>query len=464
MKKKINLRLIGISIVAVIATMFCVTFVFYGLFQKQVRSDLRTNAEILKMTGLFEEDGKDTDNEDMSSGEESKNDTDSSEMLETLEERLSDLDTLRITWVASDGTVLYDNDASADELENHLSRPEIADALENGEGEITRKSDTMDMNTMYYAVLLDDGSVLRLSADVRSIFSVFVTAFPVILLIVIVIIVLCALMAHVLTRKILAPIAQLAEHIEDSSHTPVYKELIPFVNTIRRQHENILSAARSRQDFTANVSHELKTPLTAISGYAELIENHMVSEEQETRFAAQIRQNADRLVSLINDIIRLSELDVGDDTQITFEQLDLYEAAKERLDLLSVNAEKRNIRLSLTGESCTIRANRNMMTELIDNLCQNAIRYNNPGGRVTVTVRPEANGAVLTVADTGIGIPRDLQERVFERFYRVDKSRSKETGGTGLGLAIVKHIVELHDAEITLDSEVGKGTMITVRF
>ncbi|MCD8218675.1 MAG: ATP-binding protein [Clostridiales bacterium] len=455
MKKKINLRLIGMSIAAVIATMVCVTFVFYGLFQKQVRADLRTNAEILKMTGLFTEDGL---------SEEDTENTEYSEMLDDLESSLSYLDSLRITWVSADGTVLYDNDASANQLENHLDRPEIVQALETGEGGSVRRSSTMNMNTIYYAVLLDDGSVLRLSSDVRSIFSVFVTAFPAILLIVVVIILFCALIARFLTKKLLAPIEQLAEHIEDATHTPVYKELIPFVNTIRSQHENILSAARSRQDFTANVSHELKTPLTAISGYAELIENHMVDREQETKFAAKIRQNADRLVTLINDIIRLSELDRSDEAQIALEELDLYEAARDRVDLLAVSAQNQNIRLSLEGKSCMIHANRNMITELMDNLCANAIRYNNPGGRVNVIVRKKEEKTELIVADTGIGIPRDLQERVFERFYRVDKSRSKETGGTGLGLAIVKHIVELHGAEISLTSEVGKGTTITVEF
>ncbi len=534
MKKKINLRLIGMSIAAVIATMLCVTFVFYGLFQKQVRADLRTNAEILKMTGLFTEEGlsgeirgtaegeiaesgdsgtaavsentehteadqntgnvKDTESAEYSGSTEDTEITENSgdtkdveivensgtmektgttedtestenrEMLDALESGLSDLDTLRITWVSADGTVLYDNDASADQLENHLDRPEIVQALESGEGESVRKSSTMNMNTIYYAVLLDDGSVLRLSSDVCSISSVFVTAFPAILLIAVVIILLCALIARFLTRKLLAPIDQLAEHIEDVSHTPVYKELIPFVNTIRSQHENILSAARSRQDFTANVSHELKTPLTAISGYAELIENHMVDQEQETKFAGKIRQNADRLVTLINDIIRLSELDRSDEAQIVFEEIDLYEAARDRVDLLAVSAQNRNIRLSLEGESCMIHANRNMITELIDNLCANAIHYNNPGGWVSASVQKQEEKTVLIVADTGIGIPRDLQERVFERFYRVDKSRSKETGGTGLGLAIVKHIVELHGAEISLESEVGKGTKITVEF
>lgn len=448
MKQKINLRLIGIAVLAVLATMISVTFIFYGLFQKQVRNDLKINADILEATGFFQQEYE-------------GDITSISDIDAELEAMFADVKDLRITWIDSDGTVLFDNDNRATALQNHADRPEVKEAFETGEGEITRRSDTMNNNTFYYAVRLDDGTVLRLSVDAGSMGSVFMTAFPVIILIVALIILLCAILAHFLTRKLLAPIRELGEKIEDTSHIPVYKELVPFVNTIRAQHENILSAARSRQDFTANVSHELKTPLTAISGYAELIENHMVDAEQETHFAAQIRKNADRLVTLINDIIRLSELDGHEQTN--FEQIDLYEIAENCVELLKVSASQRSIRLNLRGDSCTIRGNKSMIRELIDNLVQNAIRYNNDGGVVNVFVVQDER-PLLIVSDSGIGIPKDQQERVFERFYRVDKSRSKRTGGTGLGLAIVKHIVELHDAEIFLDSEVGRGTIIRVRF
>lgn len=449
MKQKINLRLLGIAVAAVIATMLSMTVIFYGLFQKQVRNDLRISADVLKATGLFQQEYE--------SGAVQR-DVDAE-----LEKIFVDTKDLRITWIDQDGTVLFDNDNKASILENHADRPEIQEAFQEGESESVRRSDTMDKNTYYYAVQLEDGTVLRVSAEARNMVSVFVTAFPVIILIMASIILICAFFAHLLTKQLLQPIRRMAENIEDTSEVPVYKELIPFVNTIRAQHENILAAARSRQDFTANVSHELKTPLTAISGYAELIENHMVDGEQETRFAGQIRQNADRLLSLINDIIRLSELDSRGE-QIAFEQMDLFEAAENCMELLRVNAARRDISLTLRGESCMIRGNRNMITELIDNLCQNAIRYNNEGGAVKVFVYMENDKPTLTVSDTGIGIPKDQQDRVFERFYRVDKSRSKQTGGTGLGLAIVKHIVELHDAVIFLDSEVGKGTTIRVEF
>ena len=218
-----------------------------------------------------------------------------------------------------------------------------------------------------------------------------------------------------------------------------------------------------RQDFTANVSHELKTPLTAISGYAELIENKMVDESKTIEFAKEIRQNSDRLVCLINDIINLSELDRMDG-HIQMEEVNLFEVAMECTKPLSINAGKKAIRFSCIGEACEIRGNRDLISELIMNLCENAIRYNKKDGSVTLEVGMEENCPTLTVSDTGIGIPKEHQERIFERFYRVDKSRSKETGGTGLGLAIVKHIVAIHDARITLVSEEGEGTMIKVKF
>ncbi len=446
MRRKINGYLIGMSIAAVIATMLCVTFVFYGLFEKQVQADLRIDAEILKGSGIFTSDSilSDIENE--------------------ISARSSDPDDLRVTWIDSDGTVLYDNGTEASYLENHSDRPEFESAIESGEGESRRRSDTMGKDTFYYATLLEDGSVLRVSEDVNSIYSVFLTVAPAIILIVLLIILICALISHLLTGQILSPIEKMAQNLGDASDTPVYEELVPFLNTIREQHENVLSAAKSRQDFTANVSHELKTPLTAISGYAELIENHMVDEDEETRCAGQIRENADRLLSLINDIIRLSELDSASEELLAPEEFDLCETARERVELLKVSAERRHISLAFEGEACPMRGNKNMIIELIDNLCQNAIQYNRENGKVKVTVCEEQSSPVLTVSDNGIGIPKDMQDRVFERFFRVDKSRSRETGGTGLGLAIVKHIVELHNAEISLESEPGEGTVISVRF
>lgn len=311
-----------------------------------------------------------------------------------------------------------------------------------------------------------DGTVLRVSIAARSIWNMFASSIPAMLIVTVIIVGICVVLAKSLTRKLMKPIETLAGNLEQASviqKKTEYKELVPFMNAIRIQHEGVLAAAKSRQDFTANVSHELKTPLTAISGYAELIENGMVEKEQQIHFAAEIRRNAQRLLSLINDIIKLSELD-SSEAQQGFEQLNLYGLVKDCMENLQVNAEQRNVALNFDGTDCMVRGNRQLLTELVENLCQNAIRYNNEGGTVNVTVHKLGGKTVLTVEDNGIGIPKDQQERVFERFYRVDKSRSKETGGTGLGLAIVKHIVELHDAGLTLDSEVGRGTTIKVEF
>ena len=447
MKQKINRRLIEIAVLAVLVTLVCMTTIYYGLFQKQVRKDLRIDAEVICGIGVFDKNG---------TGQE----------LPLPDFEKLDMSDLRITWVDTDGTVLYDNDADKTQLENHKDRPEIAEAFKTGVGECVRNSDTMKMNTFYYAIRLDNGTVLRVSTQARSIFSVFLTSFPMIFLIIILVILVCAILAHFLTRQLLQPIEVMAENMEkmeDISKVPAYKELVPFLNTIREQHENILMAAKVRQDFTANVSHELKTPLTAISGYAELIENNMVPPEQASHFAKEIQRNSNRLLSLINDIIRLSEIDNGEETT-TYESLDLNEVTRDCVGNLRVSAEQRGVTLQYEGEPCQLRANRDMMYELVDNLCENAIRYNNEGGWVCVRVLLEDSRPVLIVEDNGIGIPKDQQERIFERFYRVDKSRSKQTGGTGLGLAIVKHIVALHDANIKLESELGKGTMVRVEF
>lgn len=440
MKNKINIRLAGIAILAIVATMFGITFIYYGLFEKQVRTDLAVSAKLLRDTHYFESVDVKIDRIDLS----------------------TDITELRVTWVGADGTVLYDNDAGAEGLSNHIDRPEIQQAFSGGVGETVRKSDTMNKNTFYYAVLLDNGTVLRVAMDAESLWSVFISAAPIIVLILMGILLICIGISHLLTKQLIRPIETMAGNLEDADYESPYKELEPFTQMIRAQHADILSAAKARQDFTANVSHELKTPLTAISGYAELLEGDMVGEEKKKHFYQEIKKNADRLLALINDIIRLAELDRSE-KEPSFEQVNLYETVQECMEPLSLNAGQRNILLHFEGEPCTIRGNKDMIRELTENLVQNAIRYNNQGGKVSVTVTKKER-PILVVKDNGIGIPASEQKRIFERFYRVDKSRSKATGGTGLGLAIVKHIVEIHDARIELDSAPGVGTTVTVVF
>ncbi len=441
MKSKINIRLIGIAILAIIATVTGITIIYYGMFQKQVRSDLAISAKLLKDTHYFESIDIDTERIDLS----------------------TDIDELRVTWVAKDGTVLYDNDVTTDSLENHMDRPEIRAAFETGVGESVRRSDTLDKNTFYYALLLDNDTVLRVAADAVNLWSVFMSAAPVTAVIILLITAICVAISQMLTNQLLKPIEMMAENLENAEYESPYKELNPFSDKLRSQHTDVLLAAKARQDFTANVSHELKTPLTAISGYAELLEGGMAQEEQKAHFYREIKKNADRLLALISDIIRLSELDMKGHAPV-FEKTDLYETVKECAEELTVNAEQRGIRIDFEGEPCQVFGNKDMLKEMVENLAQNAIRYNNAGGKVTVFAGIKDGETLLVVKDNGIGIPASEQGRIFERFYRVDKSRSKETGGTGLGLAIVKHIAEIHDARIELDSAPSLGTTVTVIF
>ena len=441
MKKRINIRLVGIAILAIIATVIGITIIYYNLCEGQVRSDLSVSAKLLKDTQYFESVDIDVDQIDLS----------------------TDLDELRVTWIDKDGTVLYDNDASVELLQNHFDRPEIQEAFKQGEGEAVRRSDTMNEDTFYYALRLDNGTVLRVATNAQSIWAVFISAIPIILLIILLIISICIVISHLLTKQFLKPIEMMAENLENADYESPYRELDPLVERLRTQHTDILSAAKARQDFTANVSHELKTPLTAISGYAELLEGGMVGAEKQNHFYQEIRKNADRLLALINDILRLSDLD-RKDSELHFTEVDLYETVSECMEVLSVNAKQRNVTIELEGKTSIVCGNKDMLKELVENLGQNAIRYNNPNGKVKISVGTIDGQVALTVKDNGIGIPVSEQQRIFERFYRVDKSRSKATGGTGLGLAIVKHIVEIHDAKIELDSAPGVGTTISVLF
>lgn len=434
MKNKINGRLLLISLIAIVMSVMATTSVYHRLFEERVRSYLRVSAEVLR--------GSDFVNNDLSG---------------------LDGNELRITLIEADGSVIYDNGASADGLDNHLSRPEIADAFAFGEGESVRRSNTMNKNTYYYALLLDSGEVLRVAMMADSLWAVFLSAAPFILLIVLFVVCVCVALSYYLTKQLVEPIEKMADKLNDADVVSPYRELEPFLGMLRLQHADILRGAKMRQDFSANVSHELKTPLTAISGYGELLQSDDLGREDQKHFAQEICKNANRLLTLINDIIDLSKLD-HNEGEIDFEEVDLYECARECVDDLALSARQRGIALEFGGEPIYIRGNRELLKQVIENLVENGVRYNNAGGYVKVYVGHEHDRAVLKVKDNGIGIPLADQDRVFERFYRVDKSRSKATGGTGLGLAIVKHIVQLHDGHITLRSKQGVGTTITISF
>ena len=484
-------------------------------------------------------------------------------------------DRCRLTWIAADGSVLYDTKTDAESLENHASRAEVSQALATGTGESTRYSSTLMEKTMYYAQRLDDGTVLRISISRATVGMIAVGMLQPLLLVLIVALILSGMLAKRLSRRIVDPLNSLdLEHPLDND---AYEELSPLLKRIHRQHVEIqtqlrelrektdeftqitgsmreglvlldehgdilsinaaaqalfgadaqcvgrdfltiersheISAAiqaaaadghsevraeragrvyqfdisritsdgkflgtvilafditeqefaeRNRREFTANVSHELKTPLQGIIGSAELIENGMVKPEDLPRFVGHIHAEAARLVTLIDDIIRLSQLDEGD--AMPTEPVDLLAVSQEAAENLHDAAAARNVTVSVTGQPAVLPGVRRLIYEIVYNLCDNAIKYNRDGGRVDVTVAADAGGSSITVADTGIGIAPEHQARVFERFYRVDKSHSKASGGTGLGLSIVKHAVQYHHGRIELESTPGTGTTIRVVF
>ena len=374
---------------------------------------------------------------------------------------------IRLTLISPDGDVLYETATDQQTMENHIGRPEIQEALESGVGQDIRDSQTMGYQTYYYAQRLSDGNILRIAQDSQSLWSIYDEALPAILLSCLLMMGIAAITAGILTRTLIQPVLKMTEDLDHIQENVPYRELAPFAEAIHSDRVLRENNEKMRQEFTANVSHELKTPLTSISGYAELIETGMVKPEDVAEFGSKIHREASRMIRLVNDILQLSHLDSvrPEGEAVTMETVDLLELARDCVERQKVNARHAYVALSYLGESAPVLGSRTLLEELYQNLCANAIRYNRPGGKVQLAVGCTRDGhAYLTVRDNGIGIPKDAQSSVFERFYRVDKSRSKATGGTGLGLAIVKNIARIHNARIKLESEVGVGTTITVTF
>jgi len=336
----------------------------------------------------------------------------------------------RLTWVGEDGAVLWDTRTPAESLANHKDREEILQAMEQGHGNSARFSDTLTVKTLNWAARLSDGTVLRISAQRLTVLALAIEMLQPVCVLVLTAIILSAVLA--------SRAAVLAVDVTDQA------------------------TERSRREFTANVSHELKTPLQSILGSAELMENGMVPEGDVPGFAGRIRTEAARLMALIEDIIRLSQLDEA--VPISRERVELLEVAEDVAASLQDAAGAKNVSLSVTGEGAEVEGAPGLIREMVFNLCDNAIKYNVPGGTVEVSVSRRERGGILTVRDTGIGIPPQYQSRVFERFFRVDKSRSKASGGTGLGLSIVKHGAQYHGAKISLRSQPKKGTEISILF
>ena len=433
MEKKIVLSLFYMGIITAIVGIVVTTFVYFGFFRQEVEENLVHECRLVA-----------TCYDKLSSPEEL--------------ERFTGED-FRITLIASDGHVLYESDADYLTMTNHLDRPEIRSAVQTGTGSDTRFSDTLGSEDHYYAVRLDDQSILRVSIQTDSILSLFERSLLIILFIIAGIIAVSLIVSVRLTNRLIAPLKQIPELLEkncSAESAGMYPEIAPLVEEIRHVKN---TQSKMRQEFTANVSHELKTPLTSISGYAELIESGMAREEDCAAFAGKIKKESARMLALIDDILRLSELDSMDSAEL-HDVIDLKEVAEECREQLMQMAESRGIRITVSGNSPEITGNRTEIHELIFNLVDNAIKYNRENGNIDIRISEKK----LTVADTGIGMPQESIPRIFERFYRIDKSRSRAKGGTGLGLSIVRHIADHHGAEISVESKVGLGTSVTVTF
>lgn len=378
----------------------------------------------------------------------------------------------RITWITADGTIIYDNEADTSVMENHLEREEIRDALREGYGESSRYSSTLFERQLYTAQRLPDGTVLRLSITQATIWNLLLHFLLPMAGILVAALLTSLFLAFSLSRRIVEPLNTLdLDHpLKNADHT-AYTEILPLLRRLDDQHRQLASdreelekTSQIRQEFTANASHELKTPLHVISGYAELLESGMVATEEARRlFAGKIRAESQRMSKLVGDIIDLSRLDSGG-IGMPRELTDLYRIALNAAEALQIEAESADVTVNVEGSPTILFGVPLVLYSIVYNLCSNAINYSNKGGQVLVTVRDLPGKAQLTVSDKGIGIPAEDLDRIFERFYRVDKSHSKEVGGTGLGLSIVKHAAEIHDAEIRVTSKLGKGSVFTVLF
>ena len=387
---------------------------------------------------------------------------------EYLTEETGNLTTSRITLTRPDGTVLYDSEKYPDSMENHKSRPEFESAREKGSGAVVRFSETLSEQTFYYAVKLDSGNILRVAKTTDSVFHTMLSSFTLMGVLLLAILTVGFFLMERQTKKLIEPINQLdlehpLEHVEYEELRPLLKRVDQQNKQIAQQVQELRQAETVRREFSANVSHELKTPLMSISGYAELMKNEMVRPQDVPEFAGRIYDEASRLTSLVQDIIEISKLDEKSG-EMPFETVDLYEGVQDISQNLTLPAKKRKVTVLTEGKSAEIYGVRHILYEMLYNLVDNAIKYNREGGYVRVRLEKEGEHVIFSVEDNGIGIPREEQERIFERFYRVDKSHSRKTGGTGLGLAIVKHGAVLHHAEILLNSEPEKGTKIQIRF
>lgn len=429
----INTFFVGTFIYFICAFLFISNM--YGYFEKQIFSELQSESNFLENY--------------------------------VLEKNLDHLATLqtsnRITVINSEGTVYFDNTVDASTLENHGGRKEFIGARIKGAVQLSRFSSTMTEKTLYFARLLSNGDVLRISCNQHSVWVLILGMSQILLIMLVIAVIISGISASWISKKVVEPLNLI--NLENPESSDVYEELKPFTKRIAEENFEKSQREELRQQFTANVSHELKTPLTSISGFAELLKTGEIDKDTTKDFATSIYDESQRMITLVNDIIKLSKLDEKS-ISLEKESISLREMCRDVMNVLTASAKSKNITMNLTGDSGLINGVQPVIYEMVYNLVDNAIKYNVQDGNVEIAIQNmlEVHRVVLTVKDTGIGIPASEKERIFERFYRIDKSRSKQNGGTGLGLSIVKHAAKYHDASILVTSEVGTGSTFTVIF
>lgn len=368
----------------------------------------------------------------------------------------------RITLIHPDGTVYYDSFFPLIHLDNHNDREEVIEARKNGFGYSTRFSKTDKDSNTYVAYKMEDGNILRITESYFDNHAPTMNLFRTIFVMFFITLFLTITISMVMTRKILQPINQI--DLDNPTKIEVYEELEPFINKIELENKNRKNLEQFRREFSANVSHEFKTPLTSISGFAELMKNGDMNKETMQEFAGDIYKESQHLISILEDVIKLSKLD---EKTIVLDKkvINIFDIIKEVRDFYTHELNKKNITMKLNGEPAYINAVPHLIQEIVFNLVDNAIKYNKENGSIIISVsKTSEKNVILSVKDSGIGIPNDEIPRIFERFYRVDKSHSKQINGTGLGLSIVQNAADYHNAKIEVRSEIGVGTEFSVIF
>jgi len=437
MRKRIYLNMCILALGVLIVTSVLVSLMFYRMNKVEIRKQMSNEASTIA-SALIRMEQED--------------------ILDYIQNVSRD-NKARITIMEQDGQVIYDSTYNPVKLENHICRPEVAEAVENGEAFEIRTSVTMKKRTSNYALKMDNGTILRISSRYVSVREKITEFIPLIVVVFICVIILALGMAWKMSQKIIEPINNIDIHNPQTDF--VYQEFYPLLKRIGKYNKERTKNEKLRREFSANVSHELKTPITSISGYAQLIQNGMVQPEDIQVFAGKIVKESDRLIHLVDDIIKLSRLDEKKN-ELDKVMVDFKEVSYKVWESLQPVAERYKVKFEMSVENVRHSAVELMMEELLYNLCENALKYNKPGGFVLLTIEGRGDNVYLEVKDNGIGIPKECQSRIFERFYRVDKSHSKQIGGTGLGLAIVKHVVEYHEGNIEIESEINEGTTIMV--